>query len=147
MTDEALLTLIRADKNLRELADAGSDDAVAQAVTATLPPAVVLSVPLILKAVPETLLAITKGASPLAEMEVIASRVRAQDVAGLAIWADTLHMLGKMPDAEYKAAAEMLSQVGPQDKVDHTQVSRVLNSVRPVDEKDGAVRALPITWE
>lgn len=144
MTDADLLTLIRGNESYKALADAGADAALADAIQATLPAAVPVTIAALQQAAPQTLAAIAAGVNPLSEMEVIAARVRAGDAAGIAAWAGTLRLLNKMPAEELTAVEALVAAAITSDSVGHEQVSRVLNGIRPV--VDGAIRALPINW-
>lgn len=103
MTDSELLAAIKANATAKKEADAGNDAGVADTLNAALPAAVPIITALLMQAAPTTLTAIASGGNPLSEMEVIAARVRERDAAGIGSWAATLHLLGKMNDAEFAA--------------------------------------------
>lgn len=145
MTDDELLNAIKASTDLKSLADEGRDNEVADSISASLPAAVPITVASLAGAAPATLTAIAGGANPLSEMEVIASRVRAGDSAGIGQWAATLLMLQKMSKSEHDAVEALVIAAAEPDPVTHEQVSRVLNSIRPKGDH-GQTVATPITW-
>lgn len=146
MTDADLLTLIKGNASFKSLADQGLDNQLADAINAAQPAAVTLTIAALQTAAPQTLAGIASGTDPLAEMEVIASRVRAGDAQGVGLWANTLFMLTKMPQAEHDAVEALVGKAATPDSVTHDQVSRVLNAIRPLDPTHGHIVALPITW-
>lgn len=145
MTDSKLLTAIKASESLKALADVGRDNDIADAINVAQPAVVSVTTASLAQAAPQTLAAIASGSNPLSEMEVIASRVRANDAVGIGQWATTLLMLGKMSQAEHTAVEALVSKAATPDTIDHTQVSSVLNAIRPKGEH-GQIVALPITW-
>lgn len=145
MTDSELLTAIKASESLKALADVGRDNDIADAINVAQPAVVPVTTASLAQAAPQTLAAIASGSNPLSEMEVIASRVRANDAVGIGQWATTLLMLGKMSQAEHTAVEALVSKAATPDTIDHTQVSSVLNAIRPKGEH-GQIVALPITW-
>jgi hypothetical protein len=144
MTDTELLILIRGNAAYKTLADAGSDNALAEAITAALPVSVPITVTSLAGAAPQTLASIAGGSNPLSEMEVIASRIRDGDAAGIGSWAATLALIGKMSATEHTAVEELVTAATVSSSVNHDQVSRVLAPLRPT--VDGALRANPINW-
>ncbi len=149
MTDSALLAAIKASTTAKAQADAANDSGVADTINAGLPKPVPITTTALLQAAPQTLEAIAAGASPLSEMEVIASRVRDGDAAGIGNWAATLHLLTKMNDTEFAAVNSLVAAATAGDSVDHSQVSRVLQPFRLVfdaDHPQGVARAVPIDW-
>jgi hypothetical protein len=146
MTDSDLLTLIKGSAAFKSLADQGLDNELADAINASFPAAVPITVGSLTAAAPITLAAIAGGQNPLSEMDVIASRIRAGDAAGVGQWADTLLMLGKMSQTEHDAVERIVSAAAAPDSVSHDQVSRVLNAIRPTDPAHGHIVALPINW-
>lgn len=156
MTDADLLTLIKGSDAFKALADAGRDNELADAINASLQAAVPVTVTALAGAAPNTLATIAGGSNPMSEMEVIASRVRAEDAAGIGQWATTLLMLQKMSQAEHDAVEALVSAAAPPDTVSHQQVSSVLNAIRPRGHLDdagnftadpsGSPRSVPITW-
>ena len=146
MTDADLLTLIKGNASFKSLADQGLDNQLADAINAAQPAAVTLTIAALQTAAPQTLAGIASGTDPLAEMEVIASRVRSGDAQGVGLWANTLLMLTKMSQAEHDAVEALVSKAATPDSVTHEQVSRVLNAIRPLDPTHGHIVALPITW-
>lgn len=143
MTDSALLAAIKASATAMAQADAGSDALVAATINAAIPAAVPITTASLMSAAPTTLATIASGGNPLSEMEVIASRVRDGDAAGIGNWAATLHLLKKMNDAEF-GQVEAIVAATAADSVDHFQVSRVLEPFRR--DADGAARAVPLDW-
>ena len=140
-----ILAAIKSHENLKTLADNGQDSAIADAINASLARPTPITVQSLSAAAPTTLEAIAAGQNPLAEIDVIASRVRASDWDGVGAWADTLHLLGKMSDAEHSAVEALVTAANVVSQpVTHDQVSAVLNAVRPVVED--AIRATPINW-
>lgn len=146
MTDADLLTLIKGSAAFKSLADQGLDNQPADAINASFPAPVPITVGLLTTAAPTTLAAIAAAQNPLAEMDVIAARVRAGDYAGVGQWATTLQMLGKMSQSEHDAVEALVSAAAVPDSVTHEQVSRVLNTIRPTDPTHGHIVALPINW-
>jgi hypothetical protein len=144
MTDTELLTAIKASDSLKALADAGRDNDIADAINAAQPAAVPITVASLAAAAPTTLAGIGAGANYLSDLEVIASRIRAGDATGIGSWADTLLMLGKMSQTEHTAVEALVAKAATPDTIDHSQVSRVLNAIRPTGEH-GQIVALPIT--
>lgn len=156
MTDADLLTLIKGSATYKALADQGQDNAIADAIMASFPAAVPVTIASLTAAAPTALATIASGANPMSEMEVIASRVRSGDAQGVGLWANTLLMLKKMSQAEHDAVEALVTAAAQPDSVAHDQVSRVLNAIRPhghVDDAgqftadpNGPPRAVPITW-
>lgn len=146
MTDTELLALIKGSAAFKALADQGLDNQLADAINASFPAPVPISVGSLTAAAPTTLAAIAAAQNPLAEMDVIASRVRAGDAAGVGQWATTLLMLGKMSQAEHDAVERLVSAAAVPDSVSQQQVSSVLNAIRPTDPTHGHIVALPISW-
>lgn len=146
MTDADLLALIKGSTAFKALADQGLDNQLADAINASFPAAVPITVASLTAAAPNTLASIASGQNPLSEMDVIAGRIRANDPAGVGQWATTLLMLAKMNQAEHDAVEKLVSAAAVPDTVTHEQVSRVLNAIRPLDPTHGHIVALPITW-
>lgn len=146
MTDAALLATIKGSAAFKTLADQGQDNALADAINAAQPVAVPLTITALQTAAPQTLAGIASGTNPLAEMEVIASRVRAGDAQGVGLWANTLLMISKMTQSEHDAVEALVSKAATPDSVTHEQVSRVLNAIRPTDPTHEHIVALPISW-
>lgn len=146
MTDADLLTLIKSSATFKGLADQGSDSQLADAINASFNPAVPITAAALMAAAQTTLTAIAGGQNPLTEMDVIASRIRDNDPAGIGQWATTLLMLGKMSQAEHDAVELLVAAAARPDSVTHEQVSRALNAIRPLDSTHGHIVALPITW-
>lgn len=146
MTDENLLTLIRGNESYKALADTGADAELADAINAAIPAPEPVTIAALQQAAPQTLVAVAAGGDPLSELEVIASRVRDGDVPGIAAWAGTLTLLGKMPSDELTAVNALCAAAQTRDSVDHLQVSAVLNPIRPRREGDDSPLALPINW-
>ena len=145
MTDTELLAAIKASTSLKALADAGRDNELADAINATQPTAVPITTAALAQAAPTTLAAIGAGANYLSDLEVIASRIRAGDAVGIGSWADTLLMLGKMAKTEHDAVEALVLAAATPSTIDHSQVSRALNAIRP-EGKHGQIVALPINW-
>lgn len=144
----SLLATIKASDDFRALADAGHDAQLADAINATLPKPVPITAPLLAQAAPTTMATIAGGANPLVEMDVIASRLRAEDWLGVGAWADMLLMLGKMSQVEHDAVQALVNAAMPVINITLDQVSAALNAIRPhAPEADGGgPRALPIDW-
>lgn len=128
-----ILQIIKLNESFRDLADSGQDSALAAAIQETLPQRQPITIANLRSAAPQTLAAIANGQNPLAELEVVASRVRADDPLGVLGWAETLAMLGKMPDAEFVAVSALAAAAAPVETISHTQVSAALSAVRSRD--------------
>lgn len=159
MIDSDLLTLIRNTPALKALADQGSDATLAAQIpslaTVTVPkPFTVSDVLNALSAQAQTYLL---GLAP-ADQDAFASRIRAQDVTGLEVWASLLEKSGKFAagDGAKVAAVVSATQAVPDASVDHVQVSRVLSTIRPRGSKNnagvitadpnGPILCGPISW-
>jgi hypothetical protein len=144
-----ILATIKASAELRKLADAGQDAQVADSIAATLQQPQPITVAALTQAAPQTLATIASGTNPLAEIDVIASRVRAGDWLGVGAWADTLLMLGKMTAGEHTAVEVLVAAATVNESITHEQVSAALNAIRPhaAAADGGGARALPINWD
>lgn len=143
MTDSALITAIKASAAAMSAADAGNDATVAATINATFPVPAPVTVPALANAAPNYLASIAATATYLQDMEVIASRVRDGDSAGIGTWASTLLLIGKMTQPEHDAVKSLVVKAASSDSVDSSQVSRVLQPARYA-QHDG--QALPLNW-
>jgi hypothetical protein len=146
MTDTDLLTLIRAQPTLRALADAGSDYALAAAVPALATMTVLR--PFGAAEIIGPVAAANRAkvvSSPI--FSDIQAAIVAQDRTALGFHAQLCVDAGFITTAEQATINAVLVQTEtvPDTSVDHTQVSRVLATIRPKDA-DGTVRATPIAW-
>lgn len=141
MTTQEILAAIKADSALRAHADVGSDNAIADALNATLPVPVPMSVQAVIAAAPQTKLALEALPDPIAAMEFIGARIRESDLTGMSNWAGIFASMGKMPSDEYQAVQALIAAAVPVESVSINQVSQALIPHRP----DG--RALPINWD
>lgn len=143
MTDTDLLILIKGSTAFKAMADAGNDSGIADTINASRVPTPLTSASL-QAACPKTFVALAARPTGIQDLNVIGTSIQSGDAIAIGAWAAAFHVMTIMPDDEYAAVQSLVAAAMPADTVNHDQVSRVLNAIRPV--VDGSPRGLPITW-
>lgn len=119
-----ILATIKASTELRQLADTGRDDLVADTIAATLPKPVPITKAALRSAMPTTLASLS-----LADAQAVMAAVGSAEA--LLGWCEAASLVGKMSDAEYDAVTSLIAAAAPIQCPTHQQVTEVLNAVRP----------------